>query len=284
MSKFVKIFFCLIILLTGYYYFFCQLKTEREKFLQSNFVDYTLPSRFIGPISLEFKGLTSDFLLFKFMTFIGGKAARINEFDDKYWTYIIDSLKTITDLDPYFWDAYLFGEMFLTWQAGKIEAANNLLLKARKYRPNDYRPPYYLGFHYYYYYFLKDNVKAAKYFMEASKLPNCHYYLASLAARLSVFNFQHKVGITFLKEMLKGQTDQRIIKEFKMRIATLEFMDFLEHKVSEFEKIHKKLPGSLQELVTSGLIKSIPVDPYGGKFVLMSNGRVYTTSKMLMQK
>jgi len=280
--KSVKTIFFLVIFLTAYCLICGQVKTEREKFLQSNFVDYTLPSQFVGPMSLEFKGLASDFLLFKFMTFIGGQASQINKFDDKYWTYITNTLGTITDLDPYFWDAYLFAEMFLTWQAGKIEAANELLLKARQYRTDDYRVPYYLGFNYYY--FLKDNVTAARYFMEASKLPGSHYYLASLAARLSVYSLEHRVGIIFLKEMIGQTKDKRIQNEFRLRIEALEIMEGLEQKVSEYEKNHTKRLSALTELVTAGLIDKIPEDPYGGKFILLENGRVYTTSKMLRQK
>lgn len=278
----VKIIFLLVIFLTTYCLICGQVKIEREKFLKSNFVDYTLPSQFVGPMSLEFKGLASDFLLFKFMTFIGGRASQINKFDDKYWTYITDTLETITDLDPYFWDAYLFGEMFLTWQAGKIEAANQLLLKARQYRTDDYRVPYYLGFNYYY--FLKDNVTAARYFMEASKLPGSPYYLASLAARLSAYSFEHKIGIMFLKEMIGQTKDERIKREFRLRIEALEIMDGLEQKVTEYQKTYQKRPASLTELVTAGLIEKIPDDPYGGEFILLENGRVYTTSKMLKQK
>lgn len=280
--KSVKIIALLVILPVLYIFSFWRLETQREQFLQSSFVDYTLPSRFIGPMSLEFKGLASDFLLFKFMTFIGGRTKDINSFDDRYWTYITDTLETITDLDPYFWDAYLFAEMFLTWEAHKYEAANQLLLKARQYRTDDYRVPYYLGFNYYY--FLKDNIKGAKYLMEASKLPGSPYYLASLAARLSVFSLQHRVGILFLKEMLKEAKEERAIKEFQLRINALEIMDRLEQKINQYQKTYNQMPASLNELVASGLIDKIPEDPYGGTFVLLENGRVYTTSKMLEVK
>jgi tetratricopeptide (TPR) repeat protein len=277
-----KIVLLLVGLLACYYVAFSQLKSQREAFLQHSFVDYTLPSQFVGPMSLEFKGLMSDFLLFKFMTFIGGRVQDINQFDEKYWTFIEDSLERITDLDPYFWDAYLFAEMFLTWQGQRYEAANALLLKAKEYRTDDYRVPYYLGFNYYY--FLHDNINGAKYLMEASKLPGSPYYLASLAARLSVYSFQHRVGILFLEELLKSATDQRAIEEFRLRIETMKIMDQLEQTIALFEKKYHRLPGTLEELVETGMLEGIPHDPYGGTFVMLKNGRVYTTSKMLKVK
>ena len=272
----------LALFLATYAFFACQLKVEREKFMQASFVDYTLPSEFTGPLSLEFKGLASDFLLFKFMTFIGGRVKELRNFDDQYWTYITETLETITDLDPYFWDAYLFAEMLLTWQAGKYEAANKLLLKARQYRTDDYRVPYYLGFNYFY--FMKDNVNGAKYLMEASRLPGSHYWLASLAARLSAYASQHRIAIVFLKEMIGETKDERIIGEYMLRLKALEILDMLERKVTEYQETHEGMPSSLTELVTAGLIESIPEDPYGGEFVLREDGRVDTTSKMLIQK
>jgi hypothetical protein len=269
----------LLVLLAVFAFFTLRLKNEREDLLKAGYLEYTLPSAFVGPMALEFKGLTADFLLFKIMSFIGTRIVDRGGFNERQWQFIIKGLDTVSDLDPYFWDTYHFAEMFLAWHAQRPKDANQLLLKAMRHRPDDYRPPYYLGFNYYY--FFKDNLKASEYLRQASKLPGSHYYLASLAARLSAFAFQHRIGIVFLKEMLKGQTDQRIIREFKLRIKTLEIMDMLEHVITKFQKTHHRLPGSLKELVSTGLIDKIPADPYGGKFMLLKNGRVYTTSKML---
>ncbi len=271
----------LMIVLATYGFLSWQLRQERAKFLGASFVDYTLPSQFTGPLSLEFKGLTSDFLLFKFMTFVGARAKELQGFDEYHWTHITRTLDTITDLDPYFWDAYLFAEMFLTWDARKYDAANRFLLKAKQYLTNDYRVPYYLGFNHFF--FLKDNVAGAQYLMEASRLPGSPYYLATLAARLSVYAFQHRTGILFLEEMLKDTQDERIAQEFRLRIKALEILDMLEQKVTEYQNIFKKMPSSLNELISAGLIDRLPEDPYGGEFILMKNGRVYTTSKMLIQ-
>ena len=258
------------------------LQHKRHVFLQENYMDYTLPSRFTGPAAMEFKGMVSDFLFLKVITFLGEKIGKQEKFNDPHFRYLEESVNTITDLDPYFWDAYLFADMIFTWDLKEYEAANRLLLKAKQYRTNDYRVPYYLGFNYFF--FLKDNINGSKYLMEASKLPGSPYYLASLAARLSAYALEHKIGIIFLKEMIRDTENEQIKSEFMLRIKTLEIMDLLEQKVREYEKIYQKPPSSLVELVTAGLIEKIPDDPYGGQFILFENGRVYTTSKMLRQK
>ena len=282
MTKSVKrISVCLIIIL-AYALLSFQLQKERDSFFQAYFVNYALPSKLIGPMALEFKGPASDFLLLKLMTFIGGEFHELKASRKQHYNYIKQALETITDLDPYFWDAYLFAEALLAWDAGDYRAANDLLLKGRKYRPNDYRLPYYLGFNHYY--FLKDNKNGARFLMEASRLPGSPSLLATLAARLSAYDSDYQIGILFLKEMLRSTTDDRIIRRFKARLQVLESLDMLEKKVALYEKIYRKKPSSLDQLVVAGLIKKIPEDPYGGEFILLEHGRVYTTSKMVKRK
>lgn len=269
--------------LVGIFLFFAMhLESERRDLLDTNFVEYTVPSKIIGPASLEFKGLTSDFLLFKFMTFIGGKTALKKSISEKQWESLVSTLDTITDLDPYFWDAYLYSEMFLAWGPRRIEDANRLLLKGTTYLSDNYRLYYYLGFNHYY--FLKDHKTASKYFMEAAKRPGCAAYVARLAARLSAYSFQHRDGIIFLKEMLENTRDKAVRDQFVKRIKTLEIMEFLEAKITEYYGLYRVYPKSLDELVAAGMLAQIPEDPYGGKFLIMQNGRVYTTSNMLENK
>ncbi len=259
-----------------------QLQKQREVLLSENFVEYTIPSKIIGPVSLEFKGLFSDLLLFKFMTFIGGKVAEKVKITAEQWENIVAALDTITDLDPYFWDAYLFAEVFLAWDARRFEDANRLLLKGTRYIPENYRIFYYLGFNHFY--FLKDNEKGMQYLMEAARRPGCSSYVAKLAARLAAYSFKHRDGIEFLKDMLKNTRDKATYDQFKMRIKTLEIMEYLEQKSTEFHKSYEKYPETLNDLVQTDLIPNIPEDPYGGKFTIMTNGRVYTTSNMRLKK
>jgi len=257
------------------------LSMDRSLFLKSNYMDYTLPSKITGPASLEFKGMVSDFLFLKMITFLGEKISKHERFNEKHWQYLRTTVETITDLDPYFWDPYLFADMLLTWEAGKIEEANNILFKAMKYRTWDYRVPYYIGFNYFF--FLRDNIKGAKYLMQASKLPHSPAYLPNLAARLSFYGVKTKTAILFLKKMSDEVSNPSLRNRFELRIKTLEIIDFLEAKVKIYKKRYGHIPSSLQTLVKVGLLKEIPRDPYGGKFLLLKNGRVYTTSKMLQR-
>jgi len=265
-------------------FFFIQqnLSVKRENYLQQNYMDYTLPSKITGLVAMEFKGIVSDFLFVKVSTFLGGKFIKNEKLESKHADYIFNSVDVITDLDPWFWDAYLFADMLLTWDFRKIDMANQLLLKAREYRTTDFKVPYHIGFNYFY--FLKDNMNGAKYMMEAARLPGSPAYLPGLAARLSVYQNQYGPAILFLGETLKKTQNPGLAKQIEIRLKTIIILDKLEKAVQEFKGIYGFFPFKIAELVDRGLIKKIPQDPYGGEFTILKNGRVFTTSKMIQNQ
>lgn len=258
------------------------LSKIRKEFLEFNYLSYTTPSKITGPASLEFKGIVSDFLFLKMITSMGEKIGNKERLSSKHSEYIYNSSDIITDLDPYFWDAYLFADMSLAWGFREFHKANNILLKAKINRPQDYKVPYYIGFNYFY--FLKDNVNGAKYLMEAARLPNCPSYIPTLASRLSVYSLKHKTAILFLKGILSKTKNPTIAKQLTVRLNTLIILDTLEHKVDEFKNNLGYYPKTIKELVDKKLIQSIPEDPYGGKFMISKAHRVFTTSNMRYKK
>jgi len=252
---------------------------QRAVFLKENYIGYVLPSKIIGPASLEFSGIVSDFLFLKITTFFGEKFIQNEQLEEQHAQFLYESIDILTDLDPWFWDAYLVSNMMLTWDFGKIDLANKLLLKAKEHRPKDFKVPYHLGFNYFY--FLKDNANGAKYLMEAAKLPKAPGYLSSLATRLSMYQNQYGPAIIFLNGILESTQSPELQKQLETRLKTLLIMDQLEKKVKEFKLKFGNFPDSLTDLVDNGFVKSIPDEPYGGQFILLKNKRVYTTSKMI---
>ena len=279
--QFILILF-LVIAMGSCFFFQKNLEKEREIFLEKNYMGYVLPSKITGPASLEFSGIVSDFLFLKLSTSLGTKFMQNESLEEKHAEFIYDFINILTDLDPWFWDAYLLADTILTWDFKRIDLANNLLFKAREHRTDDFQVPYHIGFNYFY--FLKDNANGAGYLMEAARLPGAPSYLPALATRLSMYQNQYGPAIMFLNNIIKSTQNPKLRKQFEIRLETLMIMDSLEKKVHEFEKKFGIFPGRLSDLVDEGLIESIPDDPYGGKFVLLKNKRVYTTSKMLIQK
>ena len=238
-----------------------------------------LPSPVIQTLSLEFKGVVSDYLFLKTMTFMGKKIIEKEKPSSNDWHLIHQMLEKITDLDPLFWDPYVFAETMLAWQGSMLKEANALLQKAAMHRQHDFRPLYFLSFNHFF--FQKDFVAAAKYLGEASRRPGAPPYLIALAARLNLYGDKTKTGIVFLKDTLHHITDPKTRHYLKKRLITLEIIDSLEEELRKYQRDKHMRPQSLDQMVKEGYLPEIPKDPYGGKFVLLKNGRVYTTSKMV---
>jgi len=238
-----------------------------------------LPSKIVQALSLEFKGIVADYFFLKTTTFMGQKIGERKKPSPEDWRLIQLMLERITDLDNLFWDPYLFAEMMLAWQAGMLDEANQLLLKAAKYRTRDFRPLYFLGFNHFY--FRKDPNQAAKYLRKAAQLPGAPFYLTGLAARMSLYGNETAVGIIFLESMINDTQDQKIRQYLEKKLTALRIIAYLEEKVKEYKSTFQALPQSLDDLVKIGIIPSIPDDPYGGHFILLKDGKIYTTSKLV---
>lgn len=239
----------------------------------------TLPEEFFQAMSFEFKGVAADFLLLKAITFMGMKLIDNQNPSTEEWRLMYDMLDRVTDLDGRFWDPYVLAEMMLVWQGGMIDEANELLKKAVEHRPEDHRPLYYIGFNYFY--FQKNSEKAAGYLRQAAQLPGAPGFLKGLASRLSLYGNQTALGIVFLENLLQNSQDEHIRTHLEKRLLALKIIYGLEQKVIEFRDENQRLPASLDQLVDSGIIETIPIDPYGGTFILMENGRIYSTSKLV---
>ncbi|MEW6428521.1 MAG: hypothetical protein AB1568_10850 [Thermodesulfobacteriota bacterium] len=238
-----------------------------------------LPSALVQTMSGEFKGVMADYLLLKTITYMGYKLIANEKLDTGEWQLVHLMLHRVTDLDPRFWDPYLLGEMTLPWDAGMIEEANELLLKAAANRPEDFRPPYFLGFNAFY--FQKDAKKAAPYLRQAAELPGAPGFLKALASRFSLYSRETTAGIAFLEGMLRSPLDDALRRHLEKRLSALKTIDLLERKVEEYRRKFGSLPESVDILRQKGLIDAVPSDPYGGQFVVLPNGRVYTTSDLV---
>ncbi len=241
-----------------------------------------LPTPIIKASVLEFHGLAADMLLLKSFTWVGMKVGSGSNLSKHEWLLLKKILDKITDLDRRFWDPYLFAEMMLTWQGGMIDEANNLLLKASKALPDDYRPLYFLGFNEFY--FRRNASKAAPYLRKAATKPGAPDFLKGLAARFSLYGRQTLAGIIFLKNLIRQTSNENTRKYLEKRLKTLEIIYNLENKVHKYKEKYGKLPSDLMSLVKKGLINTIPKDPYGGKFLLLKNGRIYVTSQLIDRK
>lgn len=185
-------------------------------------------------------------------------------------------IHTALKLDPYNIDGYYFAQSFLTWEVKQYALANKLLDYGMKYRTWDWYLPFFAGFNSAY--FLKDFKKAADYYKRAGDLSGQDLHI-SLAGRYMQESGQTEHAIAYLKAMIAGSRNETAKKTFQLRLKAFEAVRVIESARDEFSASHGKKPANVQELLASGILKSLPTDPYGGTFYLAPDGKVGTTSK-----
>lgn len=196
-----------------------------------------------------------------------GERMDSNETPDWHWFYKM--MEASLSLDPYNIDAYYVAQAQLPWEAKLVKETNDLLEKSFKKRTWDWHIPFFIAFNHYY--FLKDKKAAAEYYSKAAMIEP---KLTPLAGTYFQRAGESKAGIVFLEFMLKQTVNKAIIKRVEMRIESLQHIVTLEKKIEEFIKSNDRPPKTLKELLTKGLIKKIPVDPYGKIYFLAKDGSV----------
>jgi tetratricopeptide (TPR) repeat protein len=179
-------------------------------------------------------------------------------------------------LDPYNMDAYYFAQASFTWELGRVDEVNELLKIGLEKRDWDPWIPFYLGFNYAY--FLKDYEQAAGYMQRAAELSGNPLF-TTLAARYFYESSQTPFGLAFLETMIKSAKNPALKIHYELRRnALLAVMAIEEAQKKYLDRFGSKVE-NLQQLVASGVLDSLPVDPYGGSFYLDDHGKVRTTSK-----
>lgn len=251
--------------------------SQREQIRQDAPVGYLLPSRVTSLLSFGHEGLVSDFIFLKVATFVGGVGLGGGQISPSDWRAIEHGLDVVTDLDPYFVDPYFLAEGLFAWDARQPEVANRLLGKGIGYRKSDWRLPYFAGFNSFY--FLGDYSRGAEYLARAAKIPGAPAFLGPLSARLYYYGGQSRTAILFLRGMLAEVNDEQMRLRLQKRLSALENAALIEDAAKRFEKDLGKKLTVVGDLVSNGYLEALPAEPYGGDWVLMPNGRVFSTSK-----
>ena len=225
-------------------------------------VSPVLPPQVMKVLAGEFKGLASDVLLIEAAAFLGSNKKPT----DEDYEGLSNLFSHVLALDPFFKQAYYLVQASLSWEGKRYDKANELLGVSRDNRRWDWVPGFFIGFNYFY--FIKDNLEASRQLMEASKVPNAPLALATLASRLAAKSGQTLTAIVFLKAMLEKTEDEDKRKELELRIEALKGVLTLEQALERYRSAFGNEAQSLEELVTSGIIAELPINPYERPFEL----------------
>lgn len=180
-------------------------------------------------------------------------------------------------LDPYNVDTYYLAQAAFVWDVkDSVRDINKLLIYGMRYRTWDFYLPFFAGFNSAY--FLQDYRSAAD-FMQKAALLSGDPLFANLSARYFHQAGRTELGILFIDSMEKGAKDEKIKKSFQLRKEALIAAQTIFAAVTKYREVYNLNPTSIDQLVSSGVLKSVPKDPYGGQFYLTDKGKVETTSK-----
>lgn len=184
-------------------------------------------------------------------------------------------------LDPYNMDAYYFAQGLLVWDIHAYKIANDLLDYGMKYRIWDWYLPYFAGFNSAY--FLKDYQTAARYYKKAADLSG-DALSAALAGRYMQKTGQTELALSYLAAMEKSTRNVMVKKYYATRMRAFKAVRVIEIARDTFQKDYGRLPNTFEELVRSGYLQKVPLDPYGGKFYFEKDGTVSSTSDFTFVK
>ena len=242
---------------------------------------YTPDAKAIRYATADQRYLVADWAVLKVIFYFGEliEKARGTELFQSTPDYLgmFKTLQTALRVEPYNKDAYYFAQAAFTWELGRFKEVNNMLEYGMRYRTWDSQLPFFAGFNCAY--FMKDYKKAAEYMEKAAVISHNSLY-TTLAARFFYEAGTTDLGIVFIESMIKNAKDDNERKLYQTRRDALLAIQRLTSAVERYKQRFGGRPGSLVELVTRGILRRLPADPYGGTFYLDEKGIVRSTSKL----
>lgn len=185
-------------------------------------------------------------------------------------------LRTVNDFDPRFIVPYLLGGIILGDSPDHVPQALATLARGQARFPGDWRFPFYTG--YIEYFSNGDPLAGARALEKASRIPGSPPYLPLLAARMFAEGREPETALAFLRSMAEQETNpaRREALVRRMRDVVVERdIQSLERAVEAYRRGHAgAVPPSPEDLVAAGLIRRVPPEPHGGRYLVLPDGSV----------
>lgn len=247
-----------------------KLENMTRKSATGDDILYVTPGQYLKPLTLGYNLAVADILWLRAVQYVGGEVP-----SEGTYRWLYPMADTITTLDPSFDMAYHSAGIVLAVYANpkRIEESVAILKKGVENSPGEWRHPFYLSFMYWHY--LNDYKSAAKYMTITASHPKHPPYTENLAARLYAEAKDPESGIMFLSKVIETTPDEKVKKELEQRLVELIIerdIIHLEDAVKAFKDKTGKLPATLSDLITVGIMKQLPKEPGGGYYYLDAGG------------
>jgi tetratricopeptide (TPR) repeat protein len=229
-----------------------------------------------GPLAFLFLGnrtLAADVNWLRAVQYIG--EARGNE---RGWDKLFPLVDAVTDLDPKHGYAYQVTGAILS-NVGRIDESNRILEKGTRAVPDRYILPYHRAFNAFYY--QGDWKEAGSWAEVAARAPGAPPHLRQNVLAYYVKGKRADAAVAFLEQALTEakDPDTRKALDSQLKQARLELdASKVEDAATDWRARYLAGPLALGQLVSEGLLPSIPPDPYGGDLYLDDEGRVRSTA------
>jgi len=223
-----------------------------------------LPSGdYLRMASLGYRELAADLLWLQTIQVMGKQ--KLSE-EDGHRLY--EALDRITTIDPKFVRAYEAGGHALCILVVLPEESNRLLKKGIQHNPLEWKLPFILGINYYFE--LGDDEKAAEAMALASRLPGAPEGLVRFAAKLFVTAKSPQQAVELLAKVHEETSDENARKmlEIRLKESIVERdLQILEEAIGQYQANYLRLPQQLENLVGPGLLRGLPKEPFGGRYL-----------------
>ncbi len=248
------------------------LFVEREKNRLDLEMAYFPKGAFLKEVVMGYDGLAADIAWLKAIQYYGK-----HRIGDNVFVWLEHIFNIITDLDPAFVNAYIFGALVISEDAGQPEIGLKLLKKGMANNPDTWQLYFEAGF--LYYLILRDYDMAVLYFELAEKAPGADplkmKQWQGFAAKKSA---DYATSWERWNEVYQNATD-KFTKEVADRAMKHLIIDknivAYQNAVSTFYSQNGRFPNSLSEISPT---ETILQDPYNGFYVVdPQTGKVYSS-------
>ncbi len=188
----------------------------------------------------------------------------------------------ITRLDPYFVDVYRYGGIFLAALKADSDASINLMKRGMLHNPDAWVLPYEMAM----VYLLNRRespgspAQAAQCLQWAVATETAPQYVLDLAANIARQHDLDEFERALWEDMLRNSSEKMLRELAQRKLHELAIADAchqLGKAVQLYEERHHRLPDSLNDLISGGIIERLPDDPLGGRYVLAGSEVLNTT-------
>ena len=236
---------------------------------------YISSPKMLKRLSLGYDGLMADIYWTRAVQYFGGHhSAGVG-----HYRLLAPLLEITTYLDPHLLPPYEFGANFLAPPppngAGDPTRAVALVERGIQANPDQWKLYYNLGF--IYYLEIHDYAKAAQAFERGSQAPGAHPFLRILAARMAQhagdIETARMLWITTYESAHDKQIKANAVAHLRALQADAEVIA-LEKMVDEYRARTGHWPASFAQLISTGMLPGIPLDPTGRPYKLMPYGHL----------